>query len=140
MERMKWRDKTKKYMYINSKGVSKQMKRRLRKRAEVLLLTVLLVMSGLADISVVTAKAASAYTESEFTEEFDAMNTRDWHKANGWTNGGVFNCDWRGDNVAFHDGKMELIIDQDATDGVGYSGGEYRTNHTFHYGKYQVSM
>lgn len=60
------------------------------------------------------------------------------HKADGWSNGDMFNCTWRADNVWF-DGYLNLKIDRDYATG-GYSGGEYRTNDTFGYGMYDVSL
>lgn len=62
-------------------------------------------------------------------------------KANGWTNGQMFDCTWRGDNVTFSDGIMKLIIDSDGENASPkWSGGEYRTKGFYHYGLYEVSM
>nr|WP_302597472.1 glycoside hydrolase family 16 protein [uncultured Cellulosilyticum sp.] len=62
-------------------------------------------------------------------------------KANGWTNGSMFDCTWRSDNVQFQDGNMMLTIDQDGENtSPKWSGGEYRTRQAFHYGMYEVRM
>lgn len=58
--------------------------------------------------------------------------------ADGWSNGGMFNCTWRAANVSFSNGCMNLKIDRDSNG--GYSGGEYRTKQTFGYGMYDVKL
>ena len=62
--------------------------------------------------------------------------------SDGWTNGSMFNVTWRAKNVAFDDGKMQLIIDNDASPkgGIPYSGGEFRSKDFYGYGLYEVSM
>ncbi len=62
--------------------------------------------------------------------------------SDGWTNGSMFNVTWRGDNVTFEDGKMQLIIDNDKKPkgGIPYSGGEFRSKDFYGYGLYEVSM
>lgn len=61
--------------------------------------------------------------------------------SNGWSNGDMFNCTWRKDNVTFNDGKMQLIIDKDKTlTNPPYSGGEYRSKDFYGYGRYEVSL
>lgn len=62
-------------------------------------------------------------------------------KADGWSNGYMFDCTWRGDNVSFEDGIMKLKIDQDGENSSPkWSGGEYRTKDFYHYGMYEVRM
>lgn len=82
-----------------------------------------------------------ALTTNHFGDGFDYMNSKDWNKANGWSNGGMFDCTWRDTNVNFYNGAMELAITKDIQDGVSqYLAGEYRSNDTYGYGLYQVSM
>lgn len=86
-------------------------------------------------------KPAYAVTTTHFADGFDYANTGAWSKADGWTNGGMFNCTWRAGNVNFSGGVMNLTINRDTQGGSKpYSGGEYRTNSTFGYGLYQVRM
>ncbi|MBE5967287.1 MAG: glycosyl hydrolase family protein [Lachnospiraceae bacterium] len=81
------------------------------------------------------------YTDSVFEDQFNAHNSSTMEIADGWSNGGMFNCTWRRDNVSFQSGKMVLKIDRDkAGSATPYSGGEYRTKSFFHYGKYEVRM
>lgn len=62
-------------------------------------------------------------------------------KADGWSNGEMFNNTWRAQNIGFQDGHMKLSIDLDGPNAKPmYSGGEYRTNDRFHYGFYEVRM
>jgi len=81
---------------------------------------------------------AAQFSGSSFGVGFAGEEYATMHKADGWSNGGMFNCTWRADNVWF-DGYLNLKIDRDYATG-GYSGGEYRTNDTFGYGMYDVSM
>ncbi len=61
--------------------------------------------------------------------------------SDGWTNGNMFNCTWRKENVTFQDGKMQLIIDEDsAKTYTPYSGGEYRSKDFYGYGRYEASF
>lgn len=76
--------------------------------------------------------------EPEYTlfADFSKEQTYTFHPADGWSNGSVFNCTWRKNNIEF-DGTMKLKID---TDGTGYSGAEYRTNENYGFGMYEVEM
>ncbi len=99
-----------------------------------------LTVGGLQMSSPTPVQAAPAtFSGTHFGEGFDANNTDAFEIANGWSNGGFFNCTWRPENVTFTDGKMGLTINNDS-DGEGYSGGEYRTKDTFGYGMYSVNM
>ena len=57
--------------------------------------------------------------------------------ANGYSNGGMFNCTWRDYNINFNDGAMNISV---TADGGGYAGGEYRTWGQYSFGYYSVSM
>lgn len=100
------------------------------KKIIIILLTAILVMSNIsfADTNV-------------FNSSFDNYDETNWRKADGYSNGSVFNCTWRKENVNFIDGNMILKIDNEKpTDLLPYSGGEYRTKKTYGYGKYSVKM
>lgn len=62
--------------------------------------------------------------------------------ANGWSNGGQFNCTWRKKNCTFEDGVMKLTIDLDSqgNGSIPYSGAEFRSWDFFGYGYYEVCM
>ncbi|MBE6836682.1 MAG: glycosyl hydrolase family protein [Ruminococcus sp.] len=68
----------------------------------------------------------------------DGFSHEDFQIANGWSNGGMFDCIWSNKNVLFEDDVMKLIIDE-MVEGK-YRGGEYRTNEFFGYGFYEVEM
>lgn len=86
--------------------------------------------------------AASQFTGTHFEEGFDGFDAGSWHKAADYTNGSMFYCTWRDNNITFNNGLMELKIGSDnwQTEYSRYSGGEYRSNQAFHYGMYQVNM
>ena len=62
--------------------------------------------------------------------------------SDGWSNGSMFNCTWRKDNVEFSDGSMKLKIDLDSkgSDSIPYSGAEFRSKDFYGYGMYEVVM
>ncbi len=71
-------------------------------------------------------------------EEYEADRME---KANGWSNGSMFDCTWRADNVSFEDSIMKLTIDSDGENAKPkWSGGEYRTKEFYSYGLYEVKM
>lgn len=59
-----------------------------------------------------------------------------------WSNHGAFNCVFSPDNISFDDGIMTMKIDKNTNHHYDYeySGAEYRSLNTFHYGYYSVSM
>jgi beta-glucanase (GH16 family) len=74
-----------------------------------------------------------------FWEPLTYFNPNTWHKADGYSNGNPFNCTWRAKNVTFtNDGKLRLGLTSPAYN--QFEGGEYRTNNTYGYGLYEVSM
>lgn len=61
--------------------------------------------------------------------------------ADGWSNGNMFNCTWRKENITFNNGKMQLIIDSGNDSGHPvYYGGEYRSKGFYGYGRYEASI
>lgn len=60
-----------------------------------------------------------------------------FHWADGWTNGGIFNCLWTRDSARIDGDAMVLTVDSSVT---GYTGGEYRSNDCYGYGYYGVAM
>lgn len=73
--------------------------------------------------------------------KFEEFESETMQKADGWSNGYMFDCTWRADNVNFSDGVMKLTIGSDGDNASPkWSGGEYRTKEFFHYGMYEVSM
>ena len=68
-----------------------------------------------------------------------------FHKANGYSNGDMFNCVWLGNNINFNGGTMNVSITAGANfeyhgKKYDYAGGEYRTNGNYSFGYYSVSM
>ena len=75
---------------------------------------------------------------SHFAINFHKHEEAIMEKADGWSNGGMFNCMWSENNVLLNDGMMLLKINADGKG--GYTGGEYRTKQIFGHGMYQVCM
>ena len=102
------------------------------KKLKVLLAPVL--MGGLMSTN------ASALVNYHFGDGFDYQDWNRWQKADGWTNGDMFDCTWRANNVNFNGGHMDISITNDWNGRGGHAGGEYRSTDKFGYGYYQVSM
>jgi endo-1,3-1,4-beta-glycanase ExoK len=79
-----------------------------------------------------------------WVDNLDTFDTGRWAKADGWTNGSMFNVGWRADHVTFANGQMTLRLDNvgcpGGCSGKPYASGEYRTNIKYGYGSYTVRM
>ena len=106
--------------------------KRSSKKFRMLLATVL--MGGL-----MATNASAATINSHFGDGFD-YQTSSWEKANGYSNGDMFDCIWRANNVNFGNGIMNVGITRDYGSSYKYAGGEYRSKDKFGYGLYQVRM
>lgn len=88
--------------------------------------------------------ATRAKTATSLQDAFDTYNTRAWSKADGWTNGSIFNVGWKASNVTFGGGFMTLTLNDAGCpaqcSGMPYASGEYRSNAKYGYGTYQVRM
>lgn len=73
--------------------------------------------------------------------DFSGGLSNAFHSANGWTNGGMFDCRWRSSNVQYNESAklLELTITKDHSNGEN-NAGEYRTNAHYTYGYYAVKM
>ena len=104
----------------------------------------LLALAALTLLSAVLTPAQAATTAigGSFTDNFDSFDTGRWHKADGWTNGSMFNAGWRADHVWFSGGVMGLNLDTancpGGCSGRPYASGEYRTNDMFSYGRFET--
>jgi endo-1,3-1,4-beta-glycanase ExoK len=67
------------------------------------------------------------------------FNSGMWNKAD-WNNGSPFGCAWNPNNISFSGNGMAITLNNTARNGRSYSGGEYRSNDTFTYGTFSVSM
>lgn len=83
--------------------------------------------------------SVSAFAGYVFWEPLTYFNASTWQKADGYSNGSMFNCTWRANNVNFtSDGKLKLGLTSSAQN--KFDCGEYRTTNTYGYGLYEVSM
>ena len=73
--------------------------------------------------------------------ELDKFDEALMEKADGYSNGSMFDCTWRANNITFDNNVMTMKLD---TDGEGatpqWSGSEYRSRNFYHYGMYEVKM
>lgn len=72
--------------------------------------------------------------------DFRKGETSVFFASDGWTNGSCFDCGWYKQNTSFDGGVLNLAIDKDHSGKYNYSGAEYRTADTYHYGYYETSM
>jgi len=84
--------------------------------------------------------AIHAEVRWHFSDGFDYVDSGRWERADGWSNGGMFDCTWRSSNVGAWNGTINLSIQRDWGGSLPYSGAEYRTRDKFGYGLYQVHM
>lgn len=102
----------------------------LRSSVTALLLLFVVVMPALA-------------TGSSFTDNLSVYDTGRWDKAD-WTNGGFFNVGWRPSRINFANDQMHLQLNNNNCPsdcyGKPYASGEYRTDDTYGYGRYEVRM
>lgn len=83
--------------------------------------------------------SVSAFAGYVFYEPLSYFNSNTWQKADGYSNGGMFNCTWRANNVSFtSDGKLRLGLSSSSDN--KFDCGEYRSTNTYGYGLYEVSM
>ncbi|MDP4181876.1 MAG: glycoside hydrolase family 16 protein [Bacillota bacterium] len=76
---------------------------------------------------------------STFTDNFNGINGGFWQKADGYSNGSMFNCTWRGANITNSNGVTTLKLNKDSGS-KPYSGAELRTINKYGYGYYEVKM
>ncbi|MCR5121769.1 MAG: glycoside hydrolase family 16 protein [Ruminococcus sp.] len=94
-----------------------------------------------AESSETAADAHEAQADSgEFTVlgDFTKGSSEKFYASDGWSNGNMFDCTWKKENVKFGDGVMKLTID--ATPSGEHTAAEYRTHEFCGYGLYEVCM
>ena len=63
-----------------------------------------------------------------FETNLDEYDSAMFEITDGWSNGHMFDCTWRKDNLTFSDGIMRLTIDSDGENAKPkWSGSEYRS-------------
>ncbi|MBC8059500.1 MAG: family 16 glycosylhydrolase [Clostridiaceae bacterium] len=111
------------------------------KRNKLKIVTLSLLVVSVLLSTTFMSKGVSAVATAHLGEGFDSFNTATWAKSDGWTNGGMFNCTWRANNVNFSNGLMTLTLNNDTQGGTKpYATGEYRSNDTYGYGLFQTNM
>lgn len=88
-----------------------------------------------------SSKSPQEPSSKSFMDELDTYNETTWKCSDDYSNGSVFDCTWRKDNIAFEDGQLTLsLLEEPSSLTPRYSGGEYRTIETFGHGLYTVRM
>ena len=76
-----------------------------------------------------------------FLDDLDGYNTTLFVKADGYTNGNMFNVGWRADHINFSDGIMTITLDDQTCpsgcSGRPYASDEYRTKIFYGLGLYE---
>jgi endo-1,3-1,4-beta-glycanase ExoK len=102
---------------------------------------VLGIVAAVAGTSGAPAQAAIGPT---FVDNFDRFDTSRWYKADGYSNGSMFNAGWRADHVSVGGGVMGLHLDNQpcpgGCSGKPYAAGEYRTVDLFSYGRFEARL
>ncbi|MEV8372113.1 glycoside hydrolase family 16 protein [Kribbella sp. NPDC056861] len=115
----------------------------IRSRALAVLALAALGLAGAVTVPV-ASEAAPAAIGGSFVDNFDGFDTGRWHKADGWSNGSMFNVGWRADHVWFNGGVAGINLDTatcpGGCSGKPYASGEYRTNDLLSYGRFEVRM
>ncbi|GAA4605686.1 beta-glucanase (GH16 family) [Actinoplanes octamycinicus] len=90
------------------------------------------------------AVPAQAAIGPSFTDNFNGFDTGRWYKADGYSNGSMFNVGWRADHVTFGGGAMSLNLDTQTCPGgcagKPYASGEYRTTDLYSYGRFEARL
>lgn len=90
-----------------------------------------------------TPHASAAGIPDRFTSDgekialFSGESPSAFFAADGYSNGGVFNCTWRSANAKIGGGILNLSVSAEEN---GYAGAEYRTKEFSPYGFYSVCM
>lgn len=86
-----------------------------------------------------TVLVTSAFAQTVFWEPLTSYNASTWSKSDGYSNGGMFNCTWRANNVSFNgSGQMRLALTSPAWN--TFDCAEYKTTFSSGYGLYEVNM
>lgn len=74
--------------------------------------------------------------------DFSQSGEQGFYAADGYTNGGMFNCKWSNECAAVENGILNMTVkkDDDKNNLTGYLGAEYRTDELRSYGMYAVCM
>ena len=101
-------------------------------------------------IEICNMKIASENTSSDdvFVDEsyrildFSKSGDQRFYAANGYSNGGMFNCYWSNTCAQINDSTLNMTVKKDTNNNnpTGYLGAEYRTDNVYSYGYYEVCM
>lgn len=113
------------------------------KRRNLKIISLTLSVFSIITLHLSSNKKVYASDEERTIEEFnfDEKDPSVFYIADGWSNGGGFNCIWREKAVSYKDGIMSLKIDKDTEDpNYDYYAAGIMTNKFYQYGYYAVRM
>jgi len=115
------------------------------RRAKRIAMTVIAAHALTATVTIAPAEAAKRgprppSAQGSFTDLLQTFDSTRWSMADGWANGSPFDNAWSADHVSFHDGRMDLRLDDEARLGEPYTSGEYRSNGFYGYGCYEAGF
>lgn len=103
-----------------------------------------LLLATLGITATLGVQHAEAAIGPSFVDNFNTFDTGRWHKADGYSNGSMFNAGWRADHVWFNGGVMGTNLDTTpcpgGCSGKPYASGEYRSNDLFTYGRLEARL
>ena len=99
----------------------------MKKTLKSIVLSLAIAVNALGVCAVDAAAAAPRFTGDYFGAGFDCHESDKMEIADGWSNGGMFDCTWSKNNVSFNDGKMNLSILGNSWS--GYTGAEIGRAH-----------
>lgn len=73
-------------------------------------------------------------------DQFSTVDTSVWLVSDGYSNNGVFNCEWESSHSQTDGNELSLLLNNTPGGSKAYSSGEMRTNALHHYGRYEVRM
>ena len=110
-------------------------------RWRLLAICALIASAGLATNALAAKRPTKPPTAlGSFEDNLGLFDSTRWVKADGWKNGSPFDNGWLADHVSFHDGLLDLRLDDVSSLGEPYSSGELRTAGFYGYGCYEASF
>ncbi|MCH2547821.1 MAG: family 16 glycosylhydrolase [Alphaproteobacteria bacterium] len=84
--------------------------------------------------------SAWAATTIPFTNDYGALDKKQWTIAHGWANGEHQSCEWRKSGIAIKDKRLIMTLSDQSGLKHAYGCGEIQSRTRYGYGYYEVSM
>lgn len=101
--------------------------------------TALRLAGGLMGLLASGGVFAQTATEPSFVDKFNGFSAKRWQISDGWSNGGTFDCSWKGSAVRLTNGGIALsLIEKGAAAGGGYLCGEVQSRQKYRFGVFEA--